>query len=733
MFDILGKKKFTFVNWGGSYQLRIETADDLAHLDELDDPFWMATSAPIYQLRADPVALDLLDANRNKRIISSELRRTCRWLFRVLRNLEAVTERRDVLTLADLNPEDPDGAALAVTARRVLSNLDKPDSPTISLKQIRSNEAILSKDALNGDGVIPPDSVPDAELQTYLKDILATTGKAAGVTGRDGVDKPLIEAFHKHAEAFLAWQRAVNEASGAEREALLPLGEATPAAYAAFDAVRSKVNEFFALCELVQVNTSLGRKTTQPEPAATVFESDEERARYLEAAPAGPPNADAELHFGEAMNPRYRARLLALRDKVVALLCGAGASPDVLTRQQWDDVCKTFAPYEEWLAKKSGAQVEALGTERLRTYLESEYRARVLSIIEQDLKVGKELAALRQLERLVLMQRWFLDVCNNFISFRDMYSLDRRAMFEIGRLVIDGRIFNFNMRVQDVNAHATAAERSGMFLLYSEVTAAPTEETFFVVTPVTSRHRGNLGLNKRGVLFDHTGRQWDTRVIKVVENPISLREAICAPFKKISQMISSAVEKISASTEKQLEGSLTKTTSDVEKGVVSGMQAPVQDAAAPTTPAAAPGPPKTEGDVPPTARARDMVMTGGVAIAALGSSFAFIAKTFADLQLKKALTAVGIGLAIVMVPVIIVAILKLRARNLSSILEASGWAINARMRLTRSLARMLAPDPVHPDSFTRLSEDLVQRALHENRIAAAFKGVKEEPDPAAKS
>ena len=103
MRALVAAKKFTFVNYGGSYQLRIERAEDLRHLDELDEPFWMATSAPIHPLRCDAVALDLLDANRNGRIISREIRRTQRWLFRVLRNLDGVTERRDVLRLADVN------------------------------------------------------------------------------------------------------------------------------------------------------------------------------------------------------------------------------------------------------------------------------------------------------------------------------------------------------------------------------------------------------------------------------------------------------------------------------------------------------------------------------------------------------------------------------------------------------------------------------------------------------
>ena len=54
------------------------------------------------------------------------------------------------------------------------------------------------------------------------------------------------------------------------------------------------------------------------------------------------------------------------------------------------------------------------------------------------------------------------------------------------------------------------------------------------------------------------------------------------------------------------------------------------------------------------------------------------------------------AVAAVAVPASLVAHLKLRRRDLSAILEASGWAINAHMRLTRRQADYFTCVPGYP-------------------------------------
>jgi hypothetical protein len=82
-----------------------------------------------------------------------------------------------------------------------------------------------------------------------------------------------------------------------------------------------------------------------------------------------------------------------------------------------------------------------------------------------------------------------------------------------------------------------------------------------------------------------------------------------------------------------------------------------------------------------------MLLGAGVALAAISSAFAFIVKTLTTMSaLQIGLGALGIVL-VVMVPLSTVAVMKLRRRDLSALLEGCGWAINARMRLTRVQGR----------------------------------------------
>ena len=91
-----------------------------------------------------------------------------------------------------------------------------------------------------------------------------------------------------------------------------------------------------------------------------------------------------------------------------------------------------------------------------------------------------------------------------------------------------------------------------------------------------------------------------------------------------------------------------------------------------------------------------LLMGGGVAVAALGTALAYITKTLAALDYSTIIIGVVVAVLAVMLPISIVAVLKLRRRDLSAILEGSGWAINARMRLTRKQCRFFTERPRYP-------------------------------------
>jgi hypothetical protein len=699
---LFGKERFVFENYGGSYQLRIQSADDLAALETLDDPFWIATSAPINQFTCDPVLLKRLDADKNGRLQTWEIRKAAAWLLSMLRNKDAITARQDTLELESLDTTRDGGKRLLDAANQVLQNLGECGAATVSLAQVRDRQTIFASGIHNGDGVIPADSIGEPELEAFARDVMACVGAATDINGSEGVDRSLLDTFIESAKALLGWHDEFGKEGRAE--ALLPFGAETAQRHVLYQSVASVIAAYFAQCRVVALNTMLGRTPEEKPCPADAFVDEEQAAAYLGQAPLAAPRADGLLMVQGEVNPYFADILAEFADSVAAPLLGDEFNGEWLEESQWQAVMAAFAPYEEWLASKSGGQVETLGLDKLRSYLASDLPIRLGALIESDLDAGEELEALNDLEYLMLLQRWFLDICNNFVGFPCLYDPSRHAMIEMGRLVMDGRIFAFNFRVTDIEAHSVAAERSGIYLLYSEVTGGPEDKPFAIVTPVTRGPVLSLCTGKRGVLFDLAGRQWDTRVVKVVENPVSLRRAITAPFKRVGGLISSTAERITSGAEQQIQAQINQATTVVETGIKEGATT-AQTAPAPTPPAAQAAP------APGVGGMRDMVLTGGFLVAMLGSSFAFIAKTFSGMESRHVWTALGVGLAllvVVLTPTVVIAFFRLRRRNLSAILEASGWAINAPMRLTHGLCRIIVQKPWRSKRFVRERRDLTR-------------------------
>ena len=107
------------------------------------------------------------------------------------------------------------------------------------------------------------------------------------------------------------------------------------------------------------------------------------------------------------------------------------------------------------------------------------------------------------------------------------------------------------------------------------------------------------------------------------------------------------------------------------------------------------------GAAPPSAERRVMLAGGilaggGVALAAMGSAAAFVTKTIGSMQGPQLIAAVVSALGAVLIPTAVLAVLKLRQRDLSAMLEGAGWAINARMRLTGVQSRQFTQRPRPP-------------------------------------
>jgi len=115
--------------------------------------------------------------------------------------------------------------------------------------------------------------------------------------------------------------------------------------------------------------------------------------------------------------------------------------------------------------------------------------------------------------------------------------------------------------------------------------------------------------------------------------------------------------------------------------------------------------------------ARDLMVGGGVAIAAIGSSFAYITRALSQVRIVHVLTTIGLILLAILLPSLIMGIIKLRRRNLSILFEASGCAINVRMKFTVSLGRIFTFVPPFPPGSHKKKLDILPRFVKESRLA----------------
>lgn len=675
--------KFALLNYGGSYQLDIRTAADLEALEIMDEAFWMSTSAPVFGLNCDSDLLTLLDKNKNGRILSSDIRTAVLDLLKNLKVKENIDKRSEVISASDIDDSHENGKLLKESITEILKNLGKDDNHKLTLKELRNDTAILCNGLTNGDGIIPPNRVEDSEVKLLIEDIMKCLGCHDDVNGNPGIGAEKLKQFLDLSKKYIDWKDSAEFSPE-----ILPLHEKTAEAYETYSAIKDKVDEYFKLCELQSFNKEIDRTQKEPLSPEFIYESAENIDDYLKKSPLAPINEAPILRLTDSINPYFKNLLIKLQEQVLDEFLARPVTE--VYKADWLKVCDIFKPYEVWLQSSSGIEVKAVDESRLRLYLKSDIAARLQSMIDEDKDLGEKLKVRKKLEEIIILQKNIIDFCNNFVSFPHLYNPEHRAIFEIGYLVIDGRIFNFNLPVEDIKTHSETAKKSGIYLLYLEVTGSKEDKKFFICTPVTSRKIGLLDVNKRGVLFDLDGKEWDAKVLKVIHNPVSLTEAILAPFRKVTRMLMDAIDKISSDTEKELENKFKKATSDIQKDVTKNI-AP------------------TKAKKPPaSSTARDLMMTGSLTFAALGSSFAYISSTFAKLDWDQGMLALAVAFIVITLPILIVSSIKLHRRNMSSILEASGWAINARMRLTRDLAAILAPNPDKPGRVFRKKRDLLK-------------------------
>jgi hypothetical protein len=227
------------------------------------------------------------------------------------------------------------------------------------------------------------------------------------------------------------------------------------------------------------------------------------------------------------------------------------------------------------------------------------------------------------------------------------------AIFQTGILYLDQRSCQLCLGVDDAARHSTMAGLAGAYLAYCDCVRKGTGEKLNIVAIFSQGGDDNLMVGRNGVFYDRKGRDYDATITKILPNPISLREAFWSPYKKLARFIEEQVAKRAAAADASANTQLT--------AVAANPTAPV--------PAAAPKKPAFDPSV---------IALMSVALGSFTAAFATVlayTRGFAPWQIP--LVVMGIML-IISGPSLILAFIKLRKRNLGPILDANGWAVNAK-------------------------------------------------------
>lgn len=651
--------RWRFFRSGGFDQVLIENADDLRHLGELDQKLWSVLACPTSGLEFDTRTLQLLDTDCDGRIRAPEVIAAASWVCAVLKTPDVLFRGVDGLPLAAIAGEHPEGAKLLATARKVLAYMGKPDADSVAVADLADPSRLFAPDHYNGDGIVPAELTPDAELAKTIGLVLEHFGAVEDRSGKPGIDQDKVSAFFTAAQSVVDW----HDQAAASPDSVLPLGEGTAAAAAVFDAVRAKVEDYFTRCRLAAFDE---RAATALNPADTTYvglsvqalATDTEGVAALPLAQVG---AGRALPLQDGLNPAWEARITALREDVIKPILGERTT---LSHAEWQDIAARFDAYRAWLAATPATPLAAVPADTLRALLAGSAQADLTALIQQDLAAETAAAQVDALECLVRYNRDLVTLLRNFVTLSDFYNAGNKAIFQAGTLYLDQRSCELCLRVSDMGRHAALAPLSGAYLVYCECRREG-EAPITIVAAMTGGDADEMMVpGRNGVFYDRQGRDWNAAVVKVVEAPISVRQAFWSPYKRVGRMIGDQIQKFAASRDKAVE--------DKAAAGVAGAGAKVE------APAPAPAPAPQAFDI---AKFAGIFAAIGLALGALGTALAAVVTGFLSLPgWQMPLVIAGVML-LISGPSMLLAWLKLRQRNLGPLLDANGWAVNTRARI----------------------------------------------------
>lgn len=644
----MGKYDWSFSTIGGMTRVNIDCGEDIKHLDELDQKLWTVLSCPVSGLEFDTKTLKMIDTDGDGYIHVDEVVAAAKWITSVINDPDLLLKKEDSISLSAFNTQNADGAKLLASAKQILANLGL-NKDSISVADTEDSVAIFAKTGLNGDGIITEQSTDDEALKKTIAAIVATMGGKTDRSGLAGADADSIEAFYGALAAYSAWKKAADD----NKEAIFPYGDDTAAALDTVNALKAKVADYFMRCKLAQFNSASTQALDVPASRIEAISDKDLSACNDEISqyPLARLSENNTLPIDGRINPVWQATFAKLKSLVFDKDY-PGANE--ITEEQWNAVVAKFAAYEGWLGSKAGAQVESLGIDEVNAVIAADRKADLLKLVDDDKALESESTSIDAVNKMLHLYRDFYKLLCNFVSFKDFYNPAEKAVFQAGSLYIDERCCDLCIKVSDMGAHNATANLSGMFILYCNCVNKKNGAAMTIAAVMTDGDISDLRNGKNGVFYDNNGNIYDATVTKIIDNPISIRQAFWSPYRKLGKLV---------------EDTINKFASDKDSKVMSDMSAKV------TAPADA----KQQAfDI---AKFAGIFAAIGMAFAALGAALKSLASALMGLSF---LQWIGLIVGIVLIisgPAMIKAWLVLRKRNMSPLLNANGWAINASVKV----------------------------------------------------
>lgn len=687
---------WAFHRLGGMDQVTLETSDEICRLRELDPKLWATLSCPATGLEFDSRTLMLLDSDGDGRIRIPEVIEAVEWTCRRLNDPSELAERAEELPLASIREDTEEGKRLLATADLVLQSGGRGGQGCINEEDVSGAAAVANALLFNGDGIFPPHPDLDPDKIRFITSALSIIGGEQDAGGENGINASGVDVFMTTLKAEHDWRRSLEYAPH-------PLGADTAKAWSLFTTVKDKVEDYFLRCHLAafapQSSASLNAEEQLVAPDAYGLLD----LQALAGLPLSRVAPEALLKLDSGLNPAWREKVQTFF-KLVAPVLGQSSA---LSEEDWNGLCFLMEPYGSAVAARpaivSEASIKAdkpedalsaLSDEQIRTMLESDAAESLKDMMARDLSSPSLATDVTELEKMVLYYRHLHRFLMNFVSFHDFYSLKRQAMFQAGMLFMDGRSCRLCLPVGDVGRHSTMASLSMLCLVYCTCRRRGAEPEAAVdmnmVAAMTAGSDAFLREGRNGVYVDNEGYDWDATIVKIVRNPISIRQAVWSPYLRMSRMAADQIARFASS------------------GDAKFLSAAAQKIGVAASPAKS-----ASFDI---SKSVGLFAAVGIALGAIGTAVGSIAGALMALHWWQFPLLLLVAFICISGPAAFLAWLKLRKRTLGPVLEASGWAVNGQLPVSLLLGSALTSEAELPDNSTRTRHDPLLHAGKRGKI-----------------